>query len=338
MNGDLLWHDALWSGARTDARRQGRTGKDAYDFAPALAGIEPVVADADLAICHEEVSLAPRGGPYQDYPLFAAPPQVVGGIKRTGYDLCTTASNHSLDHGFAGLRRTIAYFEAAGILTTGTARSRAESRQTAIYRTADGIRIAVITAATHLNGLTLPDDKPWAVNMIDPADLEQRARKARSDGADIVLVALHSGDEFTSEVNADQRFLARRLTAVEAIDLVYCHSAHVVQPWTKVNGKWVIYGLGNTLAQHETPDIRGYDGVTARFTFRESAPRRFRVVEAEYIPTMVTRWKPDRPARIRRISTALERADPTDRRRLLDSRRRTREVVRRLDPPGLTEG
>ena len=52
MNGDLLWHNTLWYGAREDARRHGKGG---YDFAPLLAGIKPVISSADLAICHEEV-------------------------------------------------------------------------------------------------------------------------------------------------------------------------------------------------------------------------------------------------------------------------------------------
>ena len=103
MNGDLLWHNTLWFGAREDARRRGHGG---CDFAPLLAGMKPVIASADMAICHEEVPLAPPGGPYRNYPLFAAPPHVVKAIVATGYDVCTTASNHAIDQGFAGLRRT----------------------------------------------------------------------------------------------------------------------------------------------------------------------------------------------------------------------------------------
>jgi len=71
MNGDLLWHNTLWFGAKEDARQRGHGG---YDFAPLLAGMKPVIASADLAICHEEVPLAPPGGPYRNYPIFAAPP------------------------------------------------------------------------------------------------------------------------------------------------------------------------------------------------------------------------------------------------------------------------
>src|SRR5688500_7457910 len=58
MNGDLLWHNTLWYGAKEDAQQRGKGG---YDFAPLLAGLKPVIASADLAVCHEEVPLAPPG-------------------------------------------------------------------------------------------------------------------------------------------------------------------------------------------------------------------------------------------------------------------------------------
>ena len=122
MNGDLLWHNTLWFSAKEDAQRRGRGG---YDFAPLLSGMKPVVASADLAICHEEVPLAPAGGPYRNYPLFSAPPQVVKAIKATGYDVCTTASNHAVDQGFAGVRRTLDDLDRAKIAHAGTARTNA---------------------------------------------------------------------------------------------------------------------------------------------------------------------------------------------------------------------
>ena len=73
-----------------------------YDFAPLLAGLRPVVAGADLAICHLESAARFDPGPFANYPRFSVPPQVVRAIKATGYDVCTTASNHSVDHGFRG--------------------------------------------------------------------------------------------------------------------------------------------------------------------------------------------------------------------------------------------
>jgi hypothetical protein len=336
MNGDLLWHNTLWYGAHEDAVRSGRRGADQYDFAPLLVGMRPVIAAADLAICHEEVPLAPKGGPYRNYPIFAAPPQVVAAIKSTGYDVCTTSSNHSMDQGFAGIRRTLDDLDRAGIRHVGTYRSEREAHTPTIFTTKQGTKIAVVSATFSLNGLQLPAGKPWAVNKLSKQGVLDQARRARAAGAQIVIAALHAGTEYSSVPNAQQKAIAKELTASGKVDLVYVHHVHVVQPWTKINGRWVVYGLGNTVAQHEASLERGYEGVTARFTFTRSGDR-FTVSRAEYIPTIVTRYRPGKPARLYQISDALKTAHGAWRQRLLAAQRRTRDVVRRMHPTGLAE-
>ena len=335
MNGDLLWHNTLWYGAKEDAQRRGHGG---YDFAPLLAGMKPVIASADLAICHEEVPLARPGGPYRNYPLFAVPPQVVRAISATGYDVCTTASNHSVDQGFAGLKRTLDELDRAKISHVGTARSKSEAQRPMIFTTRQGIKIAIVAATFSLNGLPMPQGKPWAVQRTSAKNLIDQAQRARAAGADIVIAAVHVGTEYSTRENAQQVTLARALTASPDVDLVYMHHSHVVQPWTKVNNKWVLYGVGNTVAQHATNVPQGHEGATGRFTFTRMGNGRFTVSKAEYIPTLVTRYQAGRPARLYQISTALKTAEGSFRDRLLDAQRRTSAVVMRKDPPGLTRG
>ena len=97
-----------------------------------------------------------------------------------------------------------------------------------------------------------------------------------------------------------------------------------------INHTWVLYGLGNTVAQHATKVPRGYEGVTGRFTFsRLGQHGRFRVTRAEYIPTLVTRYRPGRPARLYRVSTALRHAEGRFRKRLIIAQRRTSATVTR---------
>jgi len=332
MNGDLLWHNTLWYGAREDARRRGRGG---YDFAPLLAGMKPVIASADLAICHLEVPNAPLGGPYRNYPLFAAPPQVVRAISTTGYDVCTTASNHSVDQGFAGLARTLDDLDRAKIAHVGTARTKAESERPTIFTTRQGIKIGIIAATFSLNGLPMPEGKPWAVHRLSASGLLRQASRSRAAGADIVIAAVHAGTEYSAREDAQQVALAKALTASPDVDLVYMHHAHVVQPWTTMNKKWVLYGVGNTVAQHASNVPRGSEGATGRFTFTRVGNGRFTVTKAQYIPTLVTRYQPGRPARLYQVSQALKTAKGSFRNRLLDAQRRTTAVVMRKDPPGL---
>lgn len=56
--------------------------------------------------------------------------------------------------------------------------------------------MALLSATFGLNGLPLPEGKPWAVNLIDTDRLIRQAREARRAGAELVLVALHWGDAF----------------------------------------------------------------------------------------------------------------------------------------------
>ncbi|MEL4505071.1 CapA family protein [Luteococcus sp. H138] len=329
MNGDLLWHNTLWFGAREDAARAGQQGPDAMDFAPTLAAMRPLVAAADLAICHNEVPVAKAGGPYHSYPAFSAPPQTLRAVKDLGYDLCTTASNHSLDQGFEGLRTTLDQMDAVGLKHVGTARSQQEADTPVIFTTSDGVRIAVVEGAYGTNGIPVPKDRPWAWSGIDADSLLKRAQVARRAGAHIVLVGVHGGDEYQTRPNPQQVALAKKLTASDDVDLVYGHHVHVVQPITRVNGKWVAYGLGNLVAQHLTSVPRGYEGITTRFTFTEQPDGRFTVSHAEYHPTLTTHATSGSPARVLLVNEQLA-SGRGDRERLAQARERTTAAVNLL--------
>ena len=305
MSGDVLLHSGLWYSAQLDAQR---TGRGAMDFRPLLAGMRPVIRGADLAICHLETPLAPKGGPYASYPVFSAPPAIAPALTWAGYDACTTASNHSLDQGYSGLQRTQRMLTAAGLRHTGTATSRREARLPLIVEV-DGVRVALISATYGTNGIPIPDEAPWSVPLLKAGQILAEAKRARQLGADVVLVALHWGLEYQTEPSGDQVALARRLLQSRVIDLVYGHHAHVVQPFDKVRGKWVAYGLGNAVAQQDTTIPGLYDGVTARFTFTELRSGRFRVSQAEYVPTYVTPALAERP-RMRWLDIVAKLRDP----------------------------
>jgi poly-gamma-glutamate capsule biosynthesis protein CapA/YwtB (metallophosphatase superfamily) len=302
MNGDMLLHEGLWATAEIDAQR---TGRGRMDFRPLLANMRPVISDADLAVCHMETPLAPRGGPFLGYPVFSVPPQIVPGLKWSGFDVCTTASNHSIDQGFDGLVRTIDDFDAAAMDHTGTFATKRASREPLIVD-AGGVQVAIISATYGTNGIPLPDEAPWSVNLIKPKKIVRQAAQARDAGAEVVIVALHWGLEYTNEPTTDQIAVAETLTKSPDVDLVYGHHAHVVQPYDKVNGTWVLYGQGNAVAQQST-DVPGlYDGNTARVTFRETKAGGFRVAKLEYIPTMVTTFDGSTPMRYLNVERALE--------------------------------
>ncbi len=260
-----------------------------------FAAVAPVVRAADLAICHLETPVAPRGGPFSNYPLFSVPRQVLPALRSTGYDACTTASNHSLDQGFEGLRRTLVALDRAGMPHDGTARSAAAQRRVLLLRS-QRVQVAVLSYTYGTNGIPLPEDKPWSVSTIDTDRITREAAGARRAGADVVAVALHFGTEYVTEPDGYQTEVVDRITRSRNVDVVYGHHAHVVQPVDRVHGTWVAYGLGNFVAEQETSRPYTYRGASVRFTFVERPDGRFTVRRVAYLPTMITGFDPARPA------------------------------------------
>ena len=323
LSGDLLWHDTVWHSAAAD---HARTGKGtAFDFDPMFAALRPMIEAADLAVCHEEVPFAAPGAAYQSYPVFAAPPEIATWIGSMGWDLCTTASNHSVDQGYDGLVRTANLLERARVGHVGTFRTAAERRRPVIHRTEQGVRIAVVGGTYSLNGFPAPAGREWSISMWDVRNLLAQARAARRAGADIVIVKYHGGSEYVAMPNAQQIALVRALTASPYVDLVAGEHAHVVQPITKVNGKWVVYGMGNAIGQSETSRPRAYEGITVGFRFRETR-HGFVVDHAEYVPTYWNHYSSGRPIRIQRVVRALARG-VGDQARLREALLATRAAV-----------
>ncbi|MEV5933309.1 CapA family protein [Streptomyces sp. NPDC052079] len=287
-SGDVLPHASIIERAQYDA---GGTG---YDFRPMLSGIRSVVAPADVALCHME-TIYGADGDYTGYPLFKSPPEVAQGLAATGYDGCSTASNHTLDDGAAGIRRTLDALDRAGVRHAGSARSEEESRTATVLR-AGAARVAHLAYTQDTNGLPLPPDQPWAVNLVDEARIIADARAARQAGADVVVVSLHWGTEWQDAPDQRQTELARSLTASNTqgrpdIDLILGTHAHVPQAYEKVNGTWVIYGMGDQIAGEMTnhdgiQDSRGNQSTLGRFTF--APPKRpggrWEVTRAEFVP------------------------------------------------------
>lgn len=278
--GDILLHSPLWRVAQSDAKAAHKRG---YYFDPIFASAKPDISGADLAICHMETPYGKSTGPFTGYPIFEVPPSIAQTIHDVGYDSCSTASNHSLDGGEAGVDRTLNALDTAGVKHTGTARSAAEAATPDLLQ-ANGVTVAQLSYAFGFNGLKRPANKPWLANLISIPKILADARRAKAAGAAVIIVSLHFGTEYQHTPNTQQLSVSRALLASPDVDLILgCH-VHVVQPFQKINGKWVVYGMGNQIATQgfSKPTT---DGVMPRFTFTETSPGKFTVTKAEAIPT-----------------------------------------------------
>ncbi|KJS62268.1 CapA family protein [Streptomyces rubellomurinus] len=297
--GDVLPHTEIIQQAKEDA------GGSGYDFTRMLAGVKPVIGAADLAICHMETVYGADGGPFTGYPSFKSPPQVARALKDAGYTSCDTASNHTLDDGPDGIRRTLDAMDAVGLLHTGSARSADEAGRPALL-TAGGATVAQLAYTYGTNGIPLPKGQPWAVNLIDRERILTDARAAREQGADIVVVSLHWGTEWQDTPDEQQLTLARDLAAEQSpgrpdVDLILGTHAHIPQAYEKINDTWTVYGMGDQLAGHMfnhtgAEDPRGNWSSIARFTFSPPTRpgQRWAVTRAEFVPQLTDLGPPYR--------------------------------------------
>jgi hypothetical protein len=249
FTGDVLAHSPLW---RRAARNAEEAGVQGYDFEPMLAGLAPLVGAVDVGVCHLETPIAPEGEELSTMPRYGVPPEIVGALGRVGYDRCSTASNHTLDRGFAGIVRTVDTFEHYGLDQVGMARTPAEIAPRVVD--ANGVRLTHLSYTWSYNGLTLPAGQEWQSALIDPVRILADAEAARALGAEVVIVSLHWGAEKRHAPTSYQRAVADELTADGTIDLIVGHHAHVLQPIEQVNGTWVMFGLGNVLSNMPTSD------------------------------------------------------------------------------------
>ncbi|WP_347060413.1 CapA family protein [Blastococcus sp. HT6-30] len=306
--GDVLVHQgrALTAGALRDGGR--------YDLNGVFAPVADLIGAADLAICHLETPVAPDGGSYRGYPGLAVQPEIVDALAEAGYDLCSTASNHSLDAGTDGLVRTLDVLDAAGIAHTGTYPSPAESTEPVLLDV-DGVRIGHVAGTFGLNGVPLPAGREWSVDVVavpDVAPMLAAAARARAAGAEVVVASLHCCLEYRHEPTAEQETAVRALLASPDVDLVLGHHAHVVQPVERIDGEWVAYGLGNHVAEHATRGYPTEDSVAARFTFTRGSDGRFAVTSAEAVPLAIelgdaaVTVRPADPATYERVAGVLD--------------------------------
>lgn len=219
--GDTLCHKPLFNAAYDK-----ETG--IYDFSSMFKYVEHYFEDATVVIgnCESPMAGAERG--YSGYPTFNAPEHLAIDLKELGVDIMTTTNNHSLDKGFNGLSSTLNFLDDAEIAHVGTARTE-EEQNTILIRDLNGIRTAFIAYTYGTNGIPVPKDKEFCVNLIDEDSILEQINQAKNDGAELIIASMHWGIEYQTTENAEQDRLAEFLIANDVKIILGCHP-HVLQP------------------------------------------------------------------------------------------------------------
>jgi capsule synthesis protein PGA_cap len=276
-SGDFLIHGQVWK------RALAYGGGHRYDFRPLLRKIRPVISGADLALCHVETPFS--HGPPRGYPSFRTPVALGAAIRATGWDACSTASNHTLDAGQSGVNTTLDVLDRAGVSHAGSYRTPEAAKRITLLE-AKGVRVAFLAYTAVSNGQAVPH--PWTLNMARARRILRDAHRARRAGADAVIVNLHWGAEFRSAPTREQRSLAAALTRSKFVTAVIGQHVHVVQPIRWIHGKPVVFGEGNLISSQTAAccPAGSQDGLIALLDLHVGGSG-VRPLRVRYLPTYV---------------------------------------------------
>ena len=218
----------------------------------------PLLRNADVTIANFEGTFTERGAPAEKLYTFRTPPRFAPGLAEAGIDIVSLGNNHTADFGPEGVEDTLAALDGAGVRHAGAGMNDAQAR-TAAHMEVSGLRIAFLSYTDIMeNTFAGPDTPGVALATTDVIDAGVRAAKAQ---ADIVIVALHSGVEYTDAPQPDQQQLAQ--AAIDAgATLVLGHHPHALQgvqhyPSTgsgQADGL-IIYSLGNFVFDLDEDDL-----------------------------------------------------------------------------------
>jgi poly-gamma-glutamate capsule biosynthesis protein CapA/YwtB (metallophosphatase superfamily) len=288
--GDILMHLAL---TRSGYNPQKKT----YNFDHFFKEVKPIITKGDWAIANLETPVAGPEFGYSEFPLFNAPAQIVDAAKKTGFNILTTANNHALDKGEKGIINTIKNVRSRQIALVGTATSAKEAEKILIVNK-NNISMAILAYTYGTNGIPIPQDKNYLISLIDENKIIKDIARARKQGAEVVTICLHFGDEYQRQPNARQKQLVQRLIKAGA-DIILGNHPHVVQPYQifKVRGKdgkirtrVAIYSLGNFIAYQlgNYKDIGVIFSVKIRKRFPEKTVE---ITQVEAIPTYTQNYR-----------------------------------------------
>lgn len=201
------------------ARRNG------YDYF--LKNVKPLFEQDDATIVNLEgvLSDSAEGERTDKTYRFRGPTEFTQILTGSSVEIANLANNHTCDYGERGMRDTQAALDNAGVSHFGT--------RSVCYFEKDGVRIAFV-------GLSYTDEnaeeRDWLAGEI--------ARLEREEGVNATVFVYHGGQEYGDARTKKQEEIAR--IAVEAgADLVVMHHAHVVQGMSTIDGRGVLFSLGN---------------------------------------------------------------------------------------------
>lgn len=221
-----------------------------------LAGVAPILSGADAALANLECCVALGGFPApkgERCPFYyRARPEMLRSLVEAGIDIVTAANNHAGDYGPSAVAETIAWTREHGLVTVGVGEDEAEAERPRLVRIGR-TRVAICGLDTTMPHSAAGTGRPGTSHVPDgDGGLDAFTEKVRRLGAwargrcDLLILTVHWGDNWVRDVPPAHRRMVR-IAFDHGVDLILGHSAHRLQGLEVVDGKVVLYDMGNLL-------------------------------------------------------------------------------------------
>ena len=249
MVGDILLHSPVQESAKNE--------DGTYDFTAVFANMKDIISAADIAIVNQEVIIGGEELGISGYPAFNAPYAAGDALVDAGFDVVCHGTNHALDKGKKGIVNACEYWKKnhPEITVVGINESSEEQNEIAIVES-NGIKVAILNYTYGTNGIPMPSDMPYAVDMLDEDKVKKDIAYAE-ENADFTIVCPHWGTEYNLGTDSYQQYWTD-IFRKSGVDLVIGTHPHVIEPVEMIeddipgisnnhgNGDMLIYySLGN---------------------------------------------------------------------------------------------
>jgi poly-gamma-glutamate capsule biosynthesis protein CapA/YwtB (metallophosphatase superfamily) len=280
--GDTLCHNTQYWDAYNSSTKQ-------YDFSYVYDDIKDYTSSADITIGSLETTFAGEDRGYSNYPVFNSPDSLATGLKDIGVDVISLAGNHALDYGYSGICRTIDVLDNVGISHLGTYKS-AEDQDKILIKDVKGVKIAFINYTYGTNGIPVPSDKPYCLNLIDKDLISKQIKQAKEQNVDMIVACMHWGTEYKTSANDEQKELADFLFK-SGVDIILGNHPHVIEPMEKktitlddgsTKDVFVVYALGNFTADQRAEITR--DSAILNLDITKDSDGKILINKVSYVP------------------------------------------------------
>lgn len=258
--GDVMCHNTQYMDAYDSD-----TGT--YDFSYVFDNISSYTKTADICIGNLETSFAGEDRGYSNYPTFNSPDSLADSLKSIGVDV----------------------LDKADISHLGTYKTQ-EDQDKVLIKYVKGVKIAFIDYTYGTNGISVPSDKKFCINLIDKDLIKKHIETAKNQNADMIVACMHWGTEYQTKQNSEQEELADFLFQ-NGVNVIIGNHPHVIQPMEKrtvtledgsTRDGFVVYALGNFICDQNAVNTR--DSIILNLKITKHTDGSITIDNYDYVP------------------------------------------------------